>query len=246
VSLCQLVVVHIVEPMLAVGDWFVEMMLIPSSVNIAAPVPGAFPARVKVTTGASNVKSAEPVPNCEYNAACTDARPYNDEGEVWQATAVAEVQPVVLQVLLSTTTLGVKSFTAKPSPEIVKIAPPVLGAFQRLLWLITGAPKVKTDRAVPTMRLTVRVGDSATAPPARFKAEPWQITELVVDHAVVVHTSALARAKASVAVASVLAKPSPNSVMDELPEAAALVGARLVATGASYDKLVAVVPYVAP
>jgi len=233
-------------PMVAVGDVFVGTKLTPSSVAVALPVKGAFPGEVVVMTGESNVSSEAPVPTCEYSVVCRYAGPYVAD-TTWQLTADELVQAVVAQLLLSTATVGVKSLNPKFKPETVTVAPPVFGTFQRVLRVRDGASKVNAYGAVPTTRATVKLGDAANEAPAVAKAEPWQTTVLAVDHVEVRQRSAAAAfAKATVSVTSRLAKPSPKSVTEAPPETPALNGARLVETGASYEKLAATAPYVTP
>jgi len=61
--------------------------------------------------------------------------------------------------------VGVKSVNAKPRPEMVTEAPPVVGEFEDREYEITAESNVKTDASVPTTVSTIaRRFNAAPAP----------------------------------------------------------------------------------
>jgi len=128
VTLCQAVVAHPVFPTVAEGLALTLAKLTPSIVNDALPLPGILNGYTADNAGVSKLKTAAVCPSTVLTLDVT-TMPKPRPTEVLQTTVVELVHVEVEQRLPPTSSEGVASSVPKFNPEMVIVAPPVVGEF---------------------------------------------------------------------------------------------------------------------
>ena len=103
--------------------------------------------------GVSKVNPTADVPTMKPTETDAPARP--KPCTLAHATVVALDHVVVMQVVTPIATEGVASAKIKFSPESVKVLPPLVAMFRKLLQEITGESNVNDVKRVPTTSKTV-------------------------------------------------------------------------------------------
>lgn len=229
VVLIQSVFSQMLPPTNAVGELPSGPKFEPIRVTVLPVFAGPLVGATKVMTGVSNVKllaivpiepsremvvcSAPPVPACNLQVTCEF---------VMYVVVMQAVPPIVPDSL--------KSTTPKLKPLIETIDPAVLAALPRVMAVATGESYENKDKPVPMVLNTSATIGMDRPLPCLDSKQDTAVGDIQDDVPHCVTPNLIVRE------GSTLAKFDPKMVMDSVVVVAALVTARLVTIGESYEK----------